>query len=146
VWRAGSVRFIDWTTAVADAEPATVSLALSLAGPAGPWIDVATGMLNNGRHQWVVPADLPGSTTCHVRYRLTGAADPALSAGFTIVGAVPLGDADEDGSVDIADLATVADCLTGPDAGPATCPAVDADRDDDTDLHDLFAWQRQYGS
>ncbi len=55
-----------------------------------------------------------------------------------------LGDFDQDGDIDIDDLAALPACLTGPDNGPATggCRWFDYDSDTDTDLHDLLAFQQ----
>jgi hypothetical protein len=47
------------------------------------------------------------------------------------------GDLDDNGAVDVADFDALADCLAGPDNGlPTGCWNVDADLDDDADLHD----------
>jgi len=54
--RAGSVRFVDWETAVPPGlPPAEVSLAYSLNGPGGPWTTIAGHLPDNGRYQWTVP-------------------------------------------------------------------------------------------
>jgi hypothetical protein len=54
--RAGSVRFVEWASAVPPGSPAGhVSLAYSLNGPGGPWTPIAANLPDNGRHQWTVP-------------------------------------------------------------------------------------------
>ena len=58
-------------------------------------------------------------------------------------------DFDEDCDVDLADLATLAQCLNGPDQPPAAgCPGgvdADLDDDDDVDLGDFSAFQEAFG-
>jgi hypothetical protein len=83
VVRGGSVTFVDWASAV-PVGTATVILELSVAGPLGPWQAVASGLPDNGRHQWHVPAT--PSPECRVRATLvtTAGAVRALSAPFAI--------------------------------------------------------------
>lgn len=57
---------------------------------------------------------------------------------------VAFGDVDADGDVDLTDYAVVAECMTGPQNGPApaSCPPCafersDSDADDDVDLRDI---------
>ena len=40
---------------------------LSTAGPGGPWQTIASGIPDNGRYQWTVPASVPPSTDCRIR-------------------------------------------------------------------------------
>lgn len=68
VWREGQARFVDWTAAVPPGTPATVDLALSLQGPAGPWTPLALGLPNSGRAQITVPS---GSVTSNAWIRYT---------------------------------------------------------------------------
>lgn len=68
---AGSVRFIDWTTAVPQGEGAAlVKIEFSQNGPSGPWVTIADGAPDNGRFQWTVPQ--VNSAQC--RLRLTASA------------------------------------------------------------------------
>jgi hypothetical protein len=76
---AGSVRFIDWHAAVPKQQPAAITIELSLTGPRGPWSPVAEAVPNNGRYQWRVPAALPSSEECYLRYTMT-AEDIQVSA------------------------------------------------------------------
>lgn len=82
---AGSARFIDWASSVPPGETSTVTLDLSVSGPDGPWTTIATGLPNNGRHQWTVPATL--SASCVLRITVTSSSDTevqALGSTFTI--------------------------------------------------------------
>jgi hypothetical protein len=56
----------------------------------------------------------------------------------------PLGDFDRDGDVDLADFASMPDCLTGPENEPATgdCDSFDYDTDADVDLADFAEFQQ----
>ncbi len=54
----GSVRFIDWATAVPGGEAALVALAWRADG--GAWNPIEIGVPNNGRYQWLVPDTLAG--------------------------------------------------------------------------------------
>jgi hypothetical protein len=58
--RTGSVRFVEWTSAVPAGAPATrVSLAYSLTGDSGPWMVIAKDLPDSGRYQWTVPEAAP---------------------------------------------------------------------------------------
>ena len=66
--RAGSVRFVEWASAVpAGLPPGHVSLAYSLNGPEGPWMLIAANLPDNGRYQWTVPDARP---TDNLRLRI----------------------------------------------------------------------------
>ncbi len=56
------------------------------------------------------------------------------------------GDGDGDGDVDLDDLASIGDCLTGPNNGPVGpgCEAFDFEPDDDVDLDDAAAFQNAF--
>ncbi|MFW5653877.1 MAG: FG-GAP repeat domain-containing protein [Planctomycetota bacterium] len=57
VLQRGRVTMINWNTAVpSDSETSTVKIELSLDGQNGPWIELASGLLDNGTHQFVVDA------------------------------------------------------------------------------------------
>ena len=57
------------------------------------------------------------------------------------------GDLDDDGDVDIADFASFADCMNGPDvAYPQGCDASDLDIDSDVDLADFAELQTLFGT
>ncbi|MEW5988050.1 MAG: VCBS repeat-containing protein [Chloroflexota bacterium] len=85
-WRAGSVHFVDWATAVPVGLFSSVNLELSTDGPDGPWTAIASGLPDNGRYQWLIPASTPASTNCYLR--LTAQAGEgtavALTEAFTI--------------------------------------------------------------
>lgn len=58
--RTGSVRFVEWTSAVPQGAPAgRVSLAYSLTGVSGPWTMIARDLPDTGRYQWNVPDAAP---------------------------------------------------------------------------------------
>ncbi|MBC8329644.1 MAG: VCBS repeat-containing protein [Planctomycetes bacterium] len=63
--RAGQASFIDWVSEVPGGGPSSVELELSTSGPAGPWTPVASGLPDNGRYQWAVPAT--PSSDCRLR-------------------------------------------------------------------------------
>ena len=88
-YRSGSIAFIDWISAVPGSELGTVSLELSIHGPDGPWQFLAVDLPNNGRYQWLIPADLPSSNEAFIRYTLT-IADSSVQAitpaAFNILG------------------------------------------------------------
>jgi hypothetical protein len=84
----GSVRFIEWVSAVPQGQTATMDLDLSISGEAGPWIPIAQGIPNNGKYQWVVPSAF-SSSNCVVRYSVHTATDTATTMTynpFVIVG------------------------------------------------------------
>ncbi len=103
---AGSVRFVEWHAALdRGSGSATVAVELSRTGPGGPWMEVASGLPDNGRFQWTVPASLPGSASCHLRLTLD-TVPPAVGvtpAPFTILDPLPA-DLDGDGVVGVTDL------------------------------------------
>lgn len=74
----GSVRFIEWVSAVPAGGPSAVELELSVSGPEGPWTPIASGLTNGGRFQWTVSAE-SASTECHLRATVTSGEDSATS-------------------------------------------------------------------
>jgi hypothetical protein len=90
---AGSVRFLDWISAVPGNVASTVDVDLSVVGPGGPWQPVASGLPNNGRHQWLLPAGLPNTANAFLRYTVTtagGTARAVTPAPFTVAGGLDL--------------------------------------------------------
>ncbi|MBE0638545.1 MAG: T9SS type A sorting domain-containing protein [Bacteroidales bacterium] len=62
----GSVRFVEWRSAVPGNVFSTVKIEISALGPDGPWWLVAENLPNNGKHQWIVPDY--GSEDCYLRF------------------------------------------------------------------------------
>jgi hypothetical protein len=88
VFHAGSVRFVEWNAAVAEGQP-TVDIDLSLDGPEGPWLPIASSLPNNGRFQWHLPVQRTDASECHLRYTL-GTETATTPAPFTILGELGL--------------------------------------------------------
>jgi len=87
VMKRGSVRFVDWISAVPGGGPTSVRLELSTAGPGGPWDLIADGLPDNGRFQWTVPPAATPSAQCHIRVTVTSGPDEKSfvnAAPFTI--------------------------------------------------------------
>jgi hypothetical protein len=74
--KTGSVRFIEWVSAVPGGGASAVDLELSVSGPAGPWTAIASDLPNGGRFQWTVPEG-QASTECHLRATVTSGEDSA---------------------------------------------------------------------
>ncbi|MFH2002590.1 MAG: VCBS repeat-containing protein [Planctomycetota bacterium] len=74
----GAVVFIDWVSEVPHGHGGSslMTVQLSLAGTAGPWIDIATDIPNNGRFQWRISTGLPASNNCLLRAKLSSASGP----------------------------------------------------------------------
>jgi hypothetical protein len=68
LFRPGSVRFIDWVSAVPGGVPADVGLEYSTSGPEGPWTLIADELPDNGRYQWTIPQE--NSANCYIRYSI----------------------------------------------------------------------------
>jgi hypothetical protein len=107
-WIAGSVRFIDWHAAVLPGSQPTMTIELSRGGPDGPFVAIATGLTNNGRFQWTVPAGLVSSANCYLRLSLD-TEPPAVAttpAPFTIANPNPpaAGDMNCDGLINAFDI------------------------------------------
>lgn len=86
---AGSVRFLEWLSAVPGGLAATTGIELSVSGPDGPWLPVAEGLPNNGRFQWRLPTNLPNTTDAYLRTTVTtadGTSSAVTPAEFTIAG------------------------------------------------------------
>jgi hypothetical protein len=86
-WVGGSVRVIEWTSAVPAGAPGTTSLELSTSGADGPWTEFASSLPNNGSFQWFVPNGIL-SDDCWIRYTITADGDEAQAlsrAAFTII-------------------------------------------------------------
>ncbi|MHC4611786.1 MAG: FG-GAP repeat domain-containing protein, partial [Planctomycetota bacterium] len=148
---AGSVHFVDWSASVPAGQQTTVEIELSLAGVSGPWIELSSGLPNNGRYQWLLSPDLPGSTDCYLLLTMHSSGGGSTSAltpqAFTIVGQEieATGDSDGDGDVDLDDHAALYDCLTGPGGGLGPgCAVFDWADDFDVDLEDAAEFQRVF--
>ena len=89
----GSVRFIDWTSAIpASQDLGTVKIELSTDSSTGPWSIIAENLPNNGRYQWIVSSEKL-SKNCFIRYTLTnssGTSTVITSSAFQIVPEVPI--------------------------------------------------------
>ncbi|HNB52977.1 MAG TPA: FG-GAP-like repeat-containing protein [Anaerolineales bacterium] len=89
--RAGGIAFVDWISAI----PLFVSgggeaaLELSVEGPNGPWLSIASGLPDNGRYQWHISPDTPSTSSAYLRYTLTlsDTVSAITPAPFTILGA-----------------------------------------------------------
>jgi hypothetical protein len=84
---AGSVRRVEWASAVPNDAPSRVSLELSVTGAGGPWTLLAEDLPNNGRWQWNAPQ--VAADACFLRYTVATARDTVTTVtprAFTIVG------------------------------------------------------------
>jgi hypothetical protein len=90
----GSVRFIEWASAVPPGRAATVTLELSTTGPAGPWTPIAASLPDNGRYQWTIP---PGAATTNAYIRYTATAATSVSATTPAAFTISVVDSDSDG-------------------------------------------------
>jgi hypothetical protein len=84
---AGSVRCIEWTTAVPGNIPSTVKIEISCTGQGGPWTLIADNLPNNGKYQWTVPE--ASSAECYLKLTVMTENDSASQvtlAPFTIIG------------------------------------------------------------
>ncbi|TKJ42106.1 hypothetical protein CEE37_00055 [candidate division LCP-89 bacterium B3_LCP] len=92
LFKSGSVRFIDYLTALPDTGVVTdVKIELSTTGATGPWTVIADDLPANGRHQWTV-SEVETSTDCYLRLTVFHGwafADVITSAPFTIINGVP---------------------------------------------------------
>lgn len=71
VFRAGSIRFIDWHAGVPDdAGQPMMSIDFSISGKNGPWLMIADHVPDNGRFQWRVPVNTSETNDAAFRYRL----------------------------------------------------------------------------
>lgn len=73
----GSVRFIQWASAVPEGEHSSVKIEVSAFGPEGPWWLVADSLPNNGKYQWKVP-DF-GSEDCYLKFTVTTENDASIN-------------------------------------------------------------------
>jgi len=86
--------------------------------------------------------------TLYEQWELTGKSPPVLMAEATLpITPFPLGDANGDGSVDLADFALLAGCQTEPAGGSIDtgCQSLDFDVDADVDLRDFAEFQLATG-
>ena len=84
---AGSIRFIQWASAVPQAADSKVKIEISVYGPDGPWWPVADSIPDNGTYQWTVPNY--GSTNCYLKLTISSGslvASHILNEAFTIYG------------------------------------------------------------
>jgi len=83
---AGSVRFIDWVSAVPGSIPSHIMIELSVNGPDGPWTTVAGELPDNGRYQLLIPSGI-SSGDCRIRLTLSAGGETATHVtgrSFTI--------------------------------------------------------------
>jgi len=64
--RPGSVRNIEWISAVPGNQDSFIQLKYSTTGPQGPWTLIAGNVPDNGSYQWIVPNE--SSANCYIRY------------------------------------------------------------------------------
>jgi len=91
VFKSGSVRFVDYLTALPDTVPTDVKIELSTTGASGPWAVVADDLPANGRYQWIVP-DVETSSDCYLRLTVFHGwefSDIITPAPFTILNGAP---------------------------------------------------------
>ncbi|TAH39550.1 MAG: VCBS repeat-containing protein [Planctomycetota bacterium] len=83
--RRGSLRFVDWLSAVPGGAPADVDLELSVSGISGPWTPIASGLADSGRLAWLVAG--AASSDCRIRatLRTTAGTVRRVSGRFTIL-------------------------------------------------------------
>jgi hypothetical protein len=144
---AGSVRFIDWHAAVPQgAGDPLVTVEWSFAGPDGPYLVLAAGVANGGRHQWRVPGGALSSPNNYVRVTLhTNPPVTVRSPGaFTILNPRPRtpGDANCDGAVNFGDINAFVLALADPAAWFAAYPTcllgnADCNNDGRIDFGDI---------
>jgi hypothetical protein len=82
-----SVQFIDWITAVPGGTGSSTDLFYSVTGPNGPYVEIGTGLTDNGRYQWTVP--MAYSNNCYMRFvvHMQGGVTSCDTTGpFTITG------------------------------------------------------------
>jgi hypothetical protein len=67
--------------------PAVIALELSVNGPAGPWVEIASGLPDGGRYQWWVPV-VGETSNAYLRVRATAGvhtAEAITPRPFTIL-------------------------------------------------------------
>ncbi len=62
----GSVRFVEWVSAVPSGVPSAITLELSVSGASGPWLTIAESIPDNGSHQLIIPQGLV-SEDCYLK-------------------------------------------------------------------------------
>jgi len=73
----GSVKFIRWITEV-PGSTSVIRLELSTQGPAGPWVEIADSLKDNGCRQWSV-LNYVNSDNCYIRYTVFTEGDSATA-------------------------------------------------------------------
>jgi hypothetical protein len=63
-----SVQTIRWVSEVPPGDSSWVDLDISLNDTTGPWLDVVSGIPNNGHHQWSIPESMGSPNPCRMRY------------------------------------------------------------------------------
>jgi hypothetical protein len=88
-FHAGGTIFIDWVSAVPAGQSGSVTLELSIHGPGGPWQTLAEALPDNGRYQWLIPANTLTTSEAFIRYTLTTPSDSVTlltPEAFNIIG------------------------------------------------------------
>lgn len=82
----GSVRFIQWASAIPNGTSSSVKIEISIFGSNGPWWLIADNLPNNGKHQWTVP-NYP-SEECYLKLTVTTEFEEvsSIAGPFVIIG------------------------------------------------------------
>lgn len=137
----GSVRFIQWSSAVPGNVPSTVGIEISTFGSNGPWTIIANNLPNNGKYQWTVPNT--GSANCYLKLTVNTGSQSAYSllyTPFTILGTtVLLGDSNCDGLVNLIDAIITVNFIVGTNPEPFCFENADIDSNGTINILDLIA-------
>lgn len=133
----GSVRPIEWISAVPIGEISTVRIEYSTSGTSGPWILVAEDEPDDGIFLWTVPTGA-ASDRVHIRYTVSTTSGASVSANNVAPFSVVVSDSDGDG------VPNWQDCAPG-DAGtfhePHPVTGVRVERDAiDPEVSVLVRW------
>jgi len=150
---APELRYARWFTCDDDLPPAEDFLAVEISNDNGAsWVLIESVSHTEGWVERTVEIADYITLTAQVKVRFSATDNPSNSiteAGIDDIEiwglpdiALP-GDYDGSGVVDLADFVYFPDCMTGPDAGPATpeCEVFYFDPDNDVDVEDFAAFQ-----
>jgi len=90
----GSVATIRWRAAQLGAQPAAIRLERSSTGPAGPWQEIADGLPDGGRFQWIVSGPATDQACLRVTLTQAGESVSAVSRVFRVMPSSSMGVAD----------------------------------------------------
>lgn len=139
-WRIDSARTLAWRSEVFSGAASEIDLEISPAGPQGPWITIATGLPNVGRHQFTVdPSWRSPAAYLRATVRIATGEQTDVRGPIAIIGGC-YPDCDGGGTLDLFDFLCFASAFNAGD------PYADCDGDGQFTLFDFLCFTNAFNA